>query len=87
MPFYSITGAYLNPGEGSGSVDAYGWSGEAQDRADAENKMQDQAREDNEERIEDDSNLIEVIDVWEIHPDDYREGPADRKLWVRMRPA
>ena len=83
MPFFIVSGAYLYPGEGSGSVDPYGWSGEAKDRDDAEKQMQDEARSTNE--AEDDEDLIEVIDVWEVHPDDVKDRNK-RGTWTRMRP-
>ena len=85
MPFFFVTGAYIDPGEGP--VESYHWEGEALNREDAERLMQEECHQQyGSEPDERDDPLLDVIDVWGIHPDDVEahvHGPAD--AYIRMR--
>ncbi len=87
MPYYVITGAYLQPGEGP--VEPYGWNGEANTPELAVEYMQDECHESMEtedEQRENIGDLIYVIDIWEVHADDVAAHERDHHAFVRMRP-
>ncbi len=86
MPYFALTGAYLSPGEGP--VEPYHWMGEAKDPEQAVATMQLQCREQTHgqdwRQYTDD--LLEIIDIWEIHPDDVELCKVSPQAYVRMRP-
>lgn len=91
MPHYNITGVYIGEQYENTASSPYFWRGSALNTKAAVKKLQAKCRKDNDwENAAD--NLVDIIDIWEIHPADvardrarYKKTPAGDS-YVRMRP-